>query len=140
MIRCACVAIGVSDYCDTNLQALPGAVEDAKNFFQAATDEVTGICDKEISSLLLNPTRQTAREEIARLVYSPSITNITIYFAGHGAEAKSGYYLACKDSESTKLALTGLSLTDVFQLLNENNRFHANVVIDACQNPSFSSP
>jgi len=129
----ACIVIGVSEYEDTRLQGLPGAVVDARGFFEAATGEETGVCDPEKSSLLLNPTVQQVRHAIAEYIYESATTNLTIFFAGHGGETKSGYYLACADSEARKLAHSGLSLTDLFQMLNESDSIHVNVIVDACQ-------
>ena len=59
--------------------------------------------------------------------------SLTIFFAGHGVETNSGYFLTCSDSIKRQLALTGLSLTDVFQLLNEGGGLHTNIVLDACE-------
>lgn len=134
----ACIAIGVSEYEDADLQQLPGAVVDAQNFFEAATSVETGVCELEKSSLLINPSVQQVRDAIAEYIYDSAITNLTIFFAGHGGESKSGYYLTCADSKARKLALSGLSLTDLFQMLNESDSIHVNVVLDACEAGGFA--
>ena len=134
----ACIVIGVSKYEDSGLQQLPGAVVDARGFFETATGGETGVCDLEKSSLLLNPTVQQVRDAIAEYIYESATTNLTIFFAGHGGETKSGYYLACADSEARKLAHSGLSLTDLFQMLNESDSIHVNVVVDACEAGGFA--
>jgi hypothetical protein len=133
LTKSACISVGVAHYSDTRLQPLPGAAKDAQRFFDAATNPRTGICDPAHSTLLIDPTTQEVREQIARIAYSTDIKNVTLFFAGHGGESKSGYYLACNNSDSARLAFTGLSLTDIFQIINENGRLHANIVIDACQ-------
>jgi hypothetical protein len=133
-----CIVIGVSEYEDTDLQQLPGAVVDARGFFEAATGDETGVCDPGKSSLLLNPTVQKVRDAIAEYIYESATTNLTIFFAGHGGETKSGYYLACADSEARKLAYSGFSLTDLFQMLNESDSIHVNVIVDACEAGGFA--
>lgn len=131
-MKSVCIAIGVSSYEDDALNDLPGAEIDARRFFQVVTDSSTGVCDATASTLLLNPTRDKVRETIAKSVYSQDVKNLTLFFAGHGGEEKTGYYLACHDSEMARLPFNGLSLTDVFQLLGGAHSIHANLIIDAC--------
>lgn len=130
----ACIAIGAASYDDSDLAALPGAAVDAMSFYREATSVTYGCFDKESSKLLLNPTREQVRAAVSDATRNTRLNSLTIYFAGHGAETKSGYFLTCRDAICDRLALTGLSLTDVFQLLNDRSgSFHTNVIVDACQ-------
>lgn len=138
MNETACIAIGVSEYQDNKLQKLPGAAVDAQRFFEVAISSKTGVCNPEKSSLLINPSVHQVRDAVAHQIYTSSTRNLTIFFAGHGGETKSGYFLACTDSEAGKLAHSGLSLTDLFQILNESEFIHANIVLDACAAGGFA--
>ncbi|SNR76874.1 caspase family protein [Puniceibacterium sediminis] len=128
-----CIAIGAAHYKDSSISSLPGATVDAKNFYGAATNKEFGTCDETLSKLLLDPTKEDVRVAVADAVSNPTVTSLTLFFAGHGAETKSGYFLTCHDADASRLALSGLSLTDVFQLLNERSGLHTNIVLDACQ-------
>ncbi|OLS50690.1 caspase family protein [Rhodovulum sulfidophilum] len=128
-----CIAIGAAHYEDISIASLPGATVDAKNFYGAATSKEFGTCDETLSKLLLDPTKEDVRVAVADAVSNPTVTSLTLFFAGHGAETKSGYFLTCRDADASRLALSGLSLTDVFQLLNERSGLHTNIVLDACQ-------
>lgn len=128
-----CIAIGAAEYLDKSIEDLPGAAVDAKAFYDIATSNEFGICDTRDSMLLLNPTREQVRTAVADAVLNQDVNSLTIFFAGHGAETNSGYFFTCSDANVSRLALTGLSLTDVFQLLNERADLHTNIVLDACQ-------
>lgn len=133
MTLSVCIAIGAASYTDSSISSLPGAVVDAKGFYEAVTDSEYGTCDEALSILLSDPTKEAVRVAVANAVLNPNVKNLTIFFAGHGAETSSGYFLTCCDTLLERLALTGLSLTDVFQLLNERVGLHTNIVLDACQ-------
>lgn len=133
MTLSVCIAIGAANYTDSLIVSLPGAALDAKGFYEAATDSEYGSCDAALSILLSDPTKEAVRVAVANAVSNPNVKNLTIFFAGHGAETSSGYFLTCCDTRLDRLALTGLSLTDVFQLLNERGGLHTNIVLDACQ-------
>ncbi|MCZ4354895.1 caspase family protein [Roseovarius aestuarii] len=128
-----CIAIGAAKYDDNSIGDLPGATVDAKAFYDAATHIDFGTCDVSLSTLLSNPTKEDVRVVVADAVLNPTVKSLTIFFAGHGAETNSGYFLTCCDAIASRLALTALSLTDLFQLLNERAGLHTNIVLDACQ-------
>jgi len=133
MGKSVCIAIGASNYTDARISHLPGATPDAELFFGVATSSEYGSCDVAGSELLLDPAKEQVRETVTRAITTPEVGCLTIFFAGHGIETNSGYFLTCKDCDIDRVALTGLSLTDVFQLLNEGAGVHTNIVLDACE-------
>jgi hypothetical protein len=133
MITSACIAVGAASYRDRALGDLPGAAADARAFYDLATDPELGTCDTLLSKLLINPSKDDVRLAVADVVSNRMVNSLTFLFAGHGAETSSGYFLTCSDAQADRLALTGISLTDVFQLLNERSGLHTNIVLDACE-------
>lgn len=76
--------------------------------------------------------RDKARKIIADVAYNPEIDTLSIYFAGHGGSSNSGYFLCCKDCDTSKMAYSALSLSDIFTILSSSPKKHVNLIIDAC--------
>lgn len=81
---------------------------------------------------LINPSRAEFTGALAQLSYDPDIDTLTIYFAGHGVIIDSVYYLCCRDIELDRAAYSGLSLTELFQIIGNAKPRHTNIIIDAC--------
>lgn len=81
---------------------------------------------------LINPSKAEFMGALAQLSYDPDIDTLTIFFAGHGVIIDSVYYLCCSDIELDRAAYSGLSLTELFQIIGNAKPRHTNIIIDAC--------
>ncbi len=127
-----CLCVGVPECSDPHLGPLPGTKVDASSVFEALTDCTMGQYDAIESVQLINPSRAEFTGALAQLSYDPDIDTLTIYFAGHGVIIDSVYYLCCRDIELDRAAYSGLSLTELFQIIGNAKPRHTNIIIDAC--------
>jgi hypothetical protein len=67
------------------------------------------------------------------------VETFTFFFAGHGGVSRGSYYLCVKDTVSTRLATRALSLSQLFQILNETNPLQCNIILDSCQSGGLIS-
>ena len=133
MSKRVCICIGVTNYSDPRLTRLKGAEVDAKSMFEALTDPSRGEHDPVESILLLDPTRRKISEAIADLAYGGEVDTFTFFFAGHGGVNKEAYALCGADTNFDRFIATALPVTEIFQILNEAQPRHSNIIIDACQ-------
>jgi hypothetical protein len=111
---------------------LQGAGVDAKSMFAALTDSEKGEYDKYNSLLLLDPSKQRIIEAIADLAYDDAVDTFTFFFAGHGGLKNEAFALCGSDTNCDRLIATALPITQIFQILNDAQPRHSNIIIDAC--------
>lgn len=135
----ACICIGISEYKSPDLDPLPGTITDVGRMFAALTDPSIGECDPVVSLKIINPTDFEAKNAIGELVYNEEIEILNLYFACHGCVHDASYYFACNNTDLSRIALTALSLSVVFQLLTDGGVRHTNIIIDACEAGGMAS-
>lgn len=128
------ICIGCDDYDNEALGKLNGAERDAINVFDLLTAENFGNYSNLTSSLLKSPTLAEVIASVEALLGDgqPPDT-FTFFFAGHGGVSNGSYYLCLKDTVSRRLATTALSLSQLFQIINERSPLQCNIILDSCQ-------
>ena len=132
MSKTVCIAFGIANYEDNALSTLLGAKADAERVFDVLLNSEIVESDSTLSSVHYDVSRDEARKIIADVAYNPEIDTLSIYFAGHGGSSNSGYFLCCKDCDTSKMAYSALSLSDIFTILSSSPKKHVNLIIDAC--------
>jgi len=133
MSKRVCICVGVTNHTDPRLGQLNGAKFDAKSMFVALTDPSRGEHDSDQSVLLLDPTRQEISQKIADLAYGGDVDTFTFFFAGHGGVSNEAYALCGTDANCDRFMATALPITEIFQILNDAQPRHSNIILDACQ-------
>lgn len=133
MSKRVCICVGVTNHTDPRLGQLNGAEVDAKFMFAALTDPSRGEHDPDQSVLLLDPTRQQISKKIADLTYGGDVDTFTFFFAGHGGVSNEAYALCGTDTNCDRFMATALPITEIFQILNDAQPRHSNIILDACQ-------
>lgn len=126
------VAIG----CDTydSLSCLGGAEADARAVYEHLVTNGWGEYDALNSVLLLSPTSNEVRRVLTSTLFDPpSIDEVTIFFAGHGAVKDDAYFLCLRDSIYERLSVSALPLAAIFGWIAEAKARQTNLVLDACQ-------
>ncbi|PZU90246.1 MAG: hypothetical protein DI527_14705 [Chelatococcus sp.] len=125
------LCIGCNAY--DNLSTLRGAEEDARQMFEVLTDSGLGGYDKNASLLLLSPTLTEVRSALEKMLFSgTSLSDFTLFFAGHGGVAHDTLYLALRDTKLPSIAITGLAFADLAKAVVAAKPSQANFVLDAC--------
>ena len=140
MSKTVCIAFGIANYEDNALSTLLGAKADAERVFDVLLNSEIVESDSTLSSVHYDVSRDEARKIIADVAYNPEIDTLSIYFAGHGGSSNSGYFLCCKDCDTSKMAYSALSLSDIFTILSSSPKKHVNLIIDACNCLLYTSP
>lgn len=133
MTKRVCVCVGVTNHEDPKLAQLNGAKVDAKRMFVALTDPEKGGYDEDSSILLLDPHKQQVAKAVADLAYGGSVETFTFFFAGHGGVSNEAFALYCSDTNCDRFIATALPITEIFQVINDAQPRHSNIIIDACQ-------
>src|SRR5687768_10779500 len=99
------------------LPPLNGAEEDARRMFDALTDERLGSYHPTKSQLLLSPTLSEVRSTIEEMLYSgDQIDDFTFFFAGHGGVVYDALYLAFRDADNRKMAISAFSFSELARI------------------------
>jgi len=112
-------------------QSLKYAADDAKavkEVFQDAGFMVTLMTPDS----LLQPTKENIIQQLERYGQLEEIELLTVYLSGHGEDVDgTGYFLPMDVTEP--LSQSGLSLEELFAILNKANAKHRFVIVDACR-------
>lgn len=124
------IVIGVDAY-PPPVQPLRFAADDAKaiaSVFQEAGATVTLMTPDS----LIQPTKANILSQLQRHAQIETIDLLTVYLSGHGEDIDgTSYFLPMDVSEP--LADSGLSLEDLFSILNNTKATHRFVIVDACR-------
>ncbi|MGH3941653.1 MAG: DEAD/DEAH box helicase [Pseudonocardiaceae bacterium] len=119
--------VGINTYESSDIDNLVSAVRDATALHALFTDNLGGDC-----TLLADAdaTSQRIRAELARLCTS-SVENdtVVIVFSGHGSTT---HELMTYDADLYNLAVTGLPLSELTELVSAIPARHLLVVLDCC--------
>jgi len=129
-VRHWAIVIGVDAY-PPPFQSLKYAADDAKavrDVFQDAGFMVTLMTP---DSLLL-PKKENIIQQLERHGQLEEIDLLTVYLSGHGEDVDgTGYFLPMDVKEP--LSQSGLSLEELFAILNKSNAQHRFLIVDACR-------
>ncbi len=124
------VVIGVDAY-PPPFQSLRYAADDAKAIAQVFQDAGANVTLMTPDSLI-QPTKANVIEQLERHAQLEAVDLLTVYLSGHGEGVDgTGYFLPMDVTDP--LADSGLSLENLFAILNRANAKHRFVIVDACR-------
>ena len=124
------VVIGVDTY-PSPFQSLKYAADDAKAVAQVFQDAGANVTLMTPDSLI-QPTKANVIEQLQRHAQLEAVDLLTVYLSGHGEDVDgTGYFLPMDVTDP--LADSGLSLENLFTILNRANAKHRFVIVDACR-------
>ena len=124
------VVIGVDAY-PSPFQSLKYAADDAKAVAQVFQDAGANVTLMTPDSLI-QPTKANVIEQLQRHAQLEAVDLLTVYLSGHGEDVDgTGYFLPMDVTDP--LMDSGLSLEDLFAILNRANAKHRFVIVDACR-------
>ena len=124
------VVIGVDAY-PSPFQSLKYAADDAKAVAQVFQDAGANVTLMTPDSLI-QPTKANVIEQLQRHAQLEAVDLLTVYLSGHGEDVDgTGYFLPMDVTDP--LADSGLSLENLFAILNRANAKHRFVIVDACR-------
>ena len=124
------VIIGVDAY-PPPFQSLRYAADDAKAIAQVFQDAGANVTLMTPDSLI-QPTKANVIEQLQRHAQLEVVDLLTVYLSGHGEDINgTGYFLPMDVTDP--LADSGLSLENLFAILNRANAKHRFVIVDACR-------
>ena len=124
------VVIGVDAY-PPPFQSLRYAADDAKAVAQVFQDAGANVTLMTPDSLI-QPTKTNVIEQLQRHAQLEAVDLLTVYLSGHGEDVDgTGYFLPMDVTDP--LADSGLSLENLFAILNRANAKHRFVIVDACR-------
>ena len=124
------VIIGVDAY-PPSFQSLRYAADDAKAIAQVFQDAGANVTLMTPDSLI-QPTKANVIEQLQRHAQLEAVDLLTVYLSGHGEDINgTGYFLPMDVTDP--LADSGLSLENLFAILNRANAKHRFVIVDACR-------
>ena len=124
------VIIGVDAY-PPPFQSLKYAADDAKAIAQVFQDAGANVTLMTPDSLI-QPTKANVIEQLQRHAQLEAVDLLTVYLSGHGEDINgTGYFLPMDVTDP--LADSGLSLENLFAILNRANAKHRFVIVDACR-------
>ena len=124
------VVIGVDAY-PSPFQSLKYAADDAKAIAQVFQDAGANVTLMTPDSLI-QPTKANVIEQLQRHAQLEAADLLTVYLSGHGEDVDgTGYFLPMDVTDP--LADSGLSLENLFAILNRANAKHRFVIVDACR-------
>lgn len=128
------VALCIGCNAHDHLNGLISAETDATNMFNVLTSREHGDYNISKSMLLLSPSVGEIRTAFEELLYSDvAISDFIFFFAGHAGVERQTLYLAAKNTDPRKLAISGFNFSDIARIVASANVAQANFVIDACQ-------
>ncbi|WP_063901746.1 caspase family protein [Burkholderia ubonensis] len=126
------LCIGCDKY--ENLGQLTGAENDAQDAYGIFTNPSFGDYPQEDARLLLSPDVATVNRTLIDLFRSrTAVDTFTLFFAGHGGVIRGTYYLALREADLAMMSTSALSLSAVFQTINDVAPAQCNIILDACQ-------
>ena len=129
-IRHWAVVIGVDAY-PSPFQSLKYAADDAKAVAQVLQDAGVNVTLMTPDSLI-QPTKANVIEQLQRHAQLEAVDLLTVYLSGHGEDVDgTGYFLPMDVTDP--LVESGLSLENLFTILNRANAKHRFVIVDACR-------
>ena len=129
-IRHWAIVIGVDAY-PSPFQSLKYAADDAKAVAQVFQDAGVNVTLMTPDSLI-QPTKANVIEQLQRHAQLEAVDLLTVYLSGHGEDVDgTGYFLPMDVADP--LMDSGLSLEDLFAILNRANAKHRFVIVDACR-------
>ena len=129
-IRHWAVVIGVDTY-PPPFQSLKYAADDAKAVAQLLQDAGVNVTLMTPDSLI-QPTKANVVAQLQRHAQLEAVDLLTVYLSGHGEDVDgTGYFLPMDVTDP--LMDSGLSLEDLFAILNRANAKHRFVIVDACR-------
>ena len=124
------VVIGVDAY-PSPFQSLKYAADDAKAVAQVFQDAGANVTLMTPDSLI-QPTKANVIQQLQRYAQLEAVDLLTVYLSGHGEDVDgTGYFLPMDVTDP--LVDSGLSLEDLFAILNSANAKHRFVIVDACR-------
>ena len=124
------VIIGVDAY-PPPFQSLRYAADDAKAIAQVFQDAGANVTLMTPDSLI-QPTKANVIEQLQRHAQLEAVDLLTVYLSGHGEDINgTGYFLPMDVTDP--LADSGLSLENLFAILNRVNAKHRFIIVDACR-------
>ena len=124
------VVIGVDTY-PSPFQSLKYAADDAKAVAQVLQDAGVNVTLMTPDSLI-QPTKANMIEQLQRHAQLEAVDLLTVYLSGHGEDVNgTGYFLPMDVTDP--LVDSGMSLEDLFAILNSANAKHRFVIVDACR-------
>ena len=124
------VVIGVDTY-PPPFQSLKYAADDAKAVAQVLQDAGVNVTLMTPDSLI-QPTKANIIEQLQRHAQLEAVDLLTVYLSGHGEDVDgTGYFLPMDVTDP--LSDSGLSLEDLFAILNRANAKHHFIIVDACR-------
>ena len=124
------VVIGVDAY-PPPFQSLKYAADDAKAVAQVLQDAGVNVTLMTPDSLI-QPTKVNIIEQLQRHAQLEAVDLLTVYLSGHGEDVDgTGYFLPMDVTDP--LMDSGLSLENLFAILNSANAKHRFVIVDACR-------
>ena len=124
------VVIGVDAY-PSPFQSLKYAADDAKAVAQVLQDAGVNVTLMTPDSLI-QPTKANVIEQLQRHAQLEAVDLLTVYLSGHGEDVDgTGYFLPMDVTDP--LVDSGLSLENLFAILNRANAKHRFVIVDACR-------
>ena len=124
------VVIGVDTY-PSPFQSLKYAADDAKAVAQVLQDAGVSVTLMTPDSLI-QPTKANVIEQLQRHAQLEAVDLLTVYLSGHGEDVDgTGYFLPMDVTDP--LTDSGLSLENLFAILNRANAKHRFVIVDACR-------
>ncbi|WP_349958057.1 caspase family protein [Rhizobium sp. ZPR3] len=131
--------IGLGQFADVRIPALPAAEKDAEAILATLTDPVIGSVDPEQTRLLLSPTHNMLRAALsAFLAGMMEGDEFVLFLAGHAYPQSSGRLIfPCQDSRIDRLSTTGFSERDLHLLIAERPGLRGILVLDTCFAGSF---
>ena len=124
------VVIGVDAY-PSPFQSLKYAADDAKAVAQVLQDAGVNVTLMTPDSLI-QPTKANVIEQLQRHAQLEAVDLLTVYLSGHGEDVDgTGYFLPMDVTDP--FMDSGLSLEDLFAILNRANAKHRFVIVDACR-------
>lgn len=127
------IAVGCDQYECPGLDTLYGAENDANDVFDVLVKKGLGDYELDNSRLLLSPSLQEVTAAISDAIFERPVSELTIYFAGHGGVKDSTYFLCLRDTNTDRFSVTGLSMPQIFGLISEAKVSQTNIIVDACQ-------
>ena len=129
-IRHWAIVIGVDAY-PSPFQSLKYAADDAKAVAQVLQDAGVNVTLMTPDSLI-QPTKANVIEQLQRHAQLEAVDLLTVYLSGHGEDVDgTGYFLPMDVTDP--LVESGLSLENLFTILNRANAKHRFVIVDACR-------
>ena len=124
------VVIGVDTY-PPPFQSLKYAADDAKAVAQVLQDAGVNVTLMTPDSLI-QPTKVNIIEQLQRHAQLEAVDLLTVYLSGHGEDVDgTGYFLPMDVTDP--LSDSGLSLENLFAILNRANAKHRFIIVDACR-------